>query len=281
VGRSLERSLADEVEAARNTIKLLDDDQRTIDTVLTAFEEIAELHSARFSRGADVSLFTWNGSPITTSRAAEYQTIASVKITDHRGFGYVMGQSMIHILNSGLGAALPPFRKLTTPPEDGVEISDVRASSFYPSIYNSFLSTAEKDLLLTVESGLQAAVLYRRLSGEFFAGPVFRAQLLTLAHAVSTLKTIAARHSDPGSSLPDQLLDVVQGEDVVWLAAQKSLRNRSMHYGVPPSLEGVSETTPMYGLVEATTGRPFSEVSDTLVSAADQLGTALATWRSA
>jgi hypothetical protein len=120
--------------------------------------------------------------------------------------------------------------------------------------------------------------MYRACAHDRFIGPVFRMQLLSLVHAVSTVSTLAAR---PGISIPDSVAQLLEKENLQWLARQTALRNRAMHYGVPPQLSGISADAPMYGLVEAITGRPFAEVDAHLIAGSARFAEELALWRGA
>jgi len=278
VARSLKRDLSAAIEQARHTIKLVHDDHRSVVEILAAFDEIAELHAARFSFGPDLAIASWRGSPIYSSRSAEYQTLAAITAPDPHGTSVTMGQSMATILQSGFGVPVPRWTQLDLPEAEAPESVDYRGKSYYPDAYPGLDGTAEKDLLLTVETSLNAAALYRACTQGRFIGPVFRTQLLSFVHAVSTISTLATR---PGMRIPDSVMQLLEEEHWQWLAKQSALRNRAMHYGVPPQLSGVSADAPMYGLVEAITGRTFAEVDAHLIAGSARLGEELASWRGA
>jgi hypothetical protein len=278
VGIALKANMSAEIEAARHAIKLVDDSTRSVDDVLSTFREIEELHAQRFPLGKDVALSLWKGAPVYTSRSAEYQEIASIRAQRPYDTSFEMGRSLGAILQSGLGVAIPSWTKLQLPTGELKQV-DARSTVFYSEVYSPSLTTAEKDLLLTLEANINAASLFREFAGDMFVGPVFRTQLLAFVHAVTALESVALRHSDDSCTVPSTVSGVLADDDSSWLLGQRALRNRAMHYGIPPTLNGVSNAAPMYGIVEATTGRTYAEVNDKLLSAASRLTERLGEWR--
>jgi hypothetical protein len=279
VAKPLERQLVHEIAAARHTIKLVDDSQRSVEEVLEAFSGIADKHSAYFKGGFDLAIFTWKGQPIVTSRSAEYQTLARVDADSPHGTSVVMGQSMVRVLEQGLGMTVPPWKRMMLPHINELAQVDEDAKTFYPSVYSSSLSAPEKDLLLTAESSLNALALVDVMAAQTFAGPVFRAQLLALVHAVSSITAIVSRHSEGSTRVPQDVRQALADEGLVWLVGQRSLRNRAMHYGIPSTFTGIASDLPMYGIVESICDEPFSVVKARLSKALALVAEALAGWR--
>lgn len=279
VAKSLERQMIPEIAAARHTIKLVDDNQRSIDDILEAFRDIADKHSTYFGRGFDLALFTWQGRPILTSRSAEYQTVASVEAPSVYGTGVEMGQSMARLLEHGLGVSVPPWKKMNLPDPDQLALTDEIASTYYPAAYSRSISVAEKDLLLTVESSLNAFALIERMTGQDFVGPVFRGRLLAVVHAVSSIQTVVSRHSQDSSAVHPDVHEALVDKDLVWFVGQRLLRNRSMHYGIQPALTGIGSNRPMYGIVEAICNESFPDVQARLGRVSALCANALAVWR--
>jgi hypothetical protein len=61
VGKAIERRLSAEMAAARHTIKLADDDQRSIEDVLDGLRLISSRHSNFFPYGPDLAVGLWRG----------------------------------------------------------------------------------------------------------------------------------------------------------------------------------------------------------------------------
>jgi len=279
VGKPLERRFHSEIATARHTIKLVDDNQRSLEGVMDAFRNIGLEHSEYFANGPDLALTFWKDKPLFTSHSAEYQTLAALKSTDPYRTSVVIGQSMKVLLEQGLGVTVPTWTPLQFPSPDELVELDENGASYYPTLYSSFLSEPEKDLLLTAESTLNSMVLCEVAAGEAFMAPVFRSRLLAFIHAVSAVKAIAKVHSHRKLVLPETINKALDDDNVVWVTNQRALRNRAMHYGIPRTLVGVSNSLPMYGIVEATCDESFVTTKGRLDEASARLSDALGDWR--
>lgn len=261
--------------AARHAIKLVDDTARTVDDVLADFARVASDHSDRFPLGADVSVPVWRGEPLATSRMAEYFGIASIHRKDMQEFASDMSSAMMKIALDVVGIDAPQWVTLELPCDDVVWL-DVISSEVYPSLYGGVLSEAEVDLLLSAEGLMRSALLYAELSEQAFPGPVFRAQVLAVVHAASAAAEVASRRKE---QVPSTVRQVLDSDPVKWFREHRGLRNRAMHYGIPGHLTGVDASEPMYGLVEAVSGRAYEDVRAELARALTRFADVLGRWR--
>lgn len=262
------------VAIARHAIKLVDDTERSLEDVMAVFESTGQRQTRAFGRELDCSVVYVDDYALATGRLAEYQALAFADATASRELAHAMGESMVSILYFGIGQGFPQPTTLVVPVLS-VQQKTMSSSDFYPSIYTSKLTPSQKDLLLAAECAVQAALLFETMSGRRFASSVFRAQLVAFTHASSAIRAIA--EIAPKGALP--LQHVLGQHNFEWLLNQTSLRNRSMHYGVPPGLAGIDGGLPMYGLVEAIAKRPYEDVKEILLIGLRDLAEGLMSWR--
>jgi hypothetical protein len=84
----------------------------------------------------------------------------------------------------------------------------------------------------------------------------------------------------PGRADEIRISTVIDSPEAVSLRSLRKLRNRCMHYLIPPTLTGLGEHLPMYGLVESTCpGHSFAIVNAELRLVLAAVSDALCSWK--
>ncbi|WP_148070845.1 hypothetical protein [Curtobacterium sp. PhB130] len=277
-----------DIATARHTVKLLDDDKKSVDSVLDQFASIAADHTAAFSSLNDFALLESDGRALASTRLASYQAAASpndrwTADEDSRSFnlGQTIGQRIVE-LQRAFGMGDPVIRQVTLPAVAAPRLVDTTAVLFDATSYGDFGTPSVKDLLLMVECSVNAALWVFAPSATTHRSSLFRARFVVATHALSALTQILERFGgDDGSTSQQQVQAVVRSEQATQVLHMRALRNRSMHYGVPKTLTGLAAGKPAYGLVEATTSDAsrYTEVEADVVELLTTLSDALRAWR--
>lgn len=280
---------AREIEAARHTVKLLDDTSKLYAGVIADFERIAEAHEAILPTWNDFVVVSRDGQVFTTSRVSDFQGAFTHKDIASRVTGK---ESRMYNLGYDMGAALPAITmalNIAWPAEVSVPLPegqapkphDVTARKYYARRFEPEFSDALKDVLTVIESSVNASLLLFAPSADSFVGPVFRARFVTTVHALRALREILERHPGlAGRNGVGGVQAVLDMSDSRYLIsdAVRYLRNRCMHYGIPSHLTNLAPNAPAYGLVEATTGDTYSEVNKKILDTLGALSAALRSW---
>lgn len=279
-----------DIATARHTVKLLDDDKESVDSVLDQFASIAGEHTAAFSSLNDFALLESDGHALASTRLASYQAAANLNDRwtadeDSRAYnlGQTMGQRTVE-LQRAFGMGDPVIRQVTLPTVAVPRLVDTTAVLFDATSYGDFGTPSVKDLLLMVECSVNAALWVFAPTATTHRSSLFRVRFVVATHALSALTQILERFdADAGATGQQQVQAVLQSEQAAQVLQMRALRNRSMHYGVPKTLTGLSASKPAYGLVEATTSgaAKYAEVEADVVELLAKLSDALRAWRHA
>jgi hypothetical protein len=262
--RTVQLQFGAEIEAARHTVKLLDDKTKLYDGVVADFERIAGVHQSTFWSWKNLSIALRDGRVFTTSRVADFQGAVGptglVKRSSNEEshaylLAYDMGQALPSIA-SALNIPWPAQIALPLPSGEAPQLQDRRAASYYQERYEPEFPDALKDVLAVIESSVNTSLIIFVPSAKVFADPVFRARLVSTIHALKALTEIVERYPElanrPGIIVIQSILNTPDARHLI-SPALGSLRNRCMHYGIPSHLTSLSPRSPAYGLVEATT----------------------------
>jgi len=193
---------------------------------------------------------------------------------------YDMGQALPSIA-CGLNIPWPTQVVLPLPSGQAPQLQDSRAASYYQERYEPEFPDALKDVLTVIESSVNTSLFIFAPSVELFAGPVFRAQLVSTIHALKALTEIMERYPGladrPGMTAIQGVLNSHDARHLI-RPALGSLRNRCMHYGIPSYLTNLSLGRPAYGLVEATTNTTYETVNSQMLNTLTDLSVALRSW---
>jgi hypothetical protein len=284
--RAVTLKFAPEIETARHTVKLLDDTQKLYDGVIQDFERIDGEHSTAWASGRNFGMGVRDGRVFSTSRSSEFQQsgrLAERTIVPNEysnGFGYDIGQAAAIIVRQ-FGHA-PQFTPLPVdqwgeaPREVTLDRADYYATRFEPEF-----PAALKDILCVIEGSINSCLhAFKPVEGPF-TNPVFRVQFVTVSHALNALDEVRNKYPQvaetPGMA---RISSIIDSPEAVNLRSLRKLRNRCMHYLIPPTLTGLGEHLPMYGLVESTSpGRSYEIVNAELQLVLAALSEALCNWK--
>ncbi|MEV3938608.1 hypothetical protein AB0K52_21870 [Glycomyces sp. NPDC049804] len=276
---------ADDIAAARHTIKLFDDNQKFYDGVIADFTRIEVAHNRRFSADEDLAIVELGGRLISTSRIAAFQRTLVLDATGERAqgrghtynFGNEIGRLFFAVL-MGFGLSEPRSCPLKPPVGPHPSPETTSRNDRYRNWFEPEFSLPVKDALTVVETHVNTALLLFAPSASDFPSALFRARFITAAHVLNALEEVQKRNpalaGRQGMSELSTLLALPQVERI---RASVKLRNRCMHYGVPSHLQNLSPNRLGYGLVEATTsprqtfGQASADILDVLQAASDLL----------
>lgn len=284
--RAVKLEFGPEIEAARHTVKLLDDRQKLYDGVIQDFERIDEEHTQAWAFGRNYALGVRDGRIFSTSRASEFQQ--SGRLTERTSipneysnrFGYDIGQAATRIVRQ-FGHAPQfvalPVNQWGAPPTP----TNLDRATYYETRFEPEFPLALKDILCVIEGSVNNCLqVFKPVEGPF-ASPVFRVLFVTASHALSALDEVRGKYSHVTESAGmSGVSGVLDSPEAVRLRSLRKLRNRCMHYLIPPNLTGLGEHLPMYGLVESTSpGLSYVSVNADLQLVLSALSGALYNWK--
>ena len=134
---------------------------------------------------------------------------------------------------------------------------------------------------MVIECSVNAALHVFEPTAAACASSLFRVRFVAATHALSALEQLLARFPSNDSAVRRSLDAVVHSPASGRIRSLRPLRNRSMHYGVPATLNGLHVGRPAYGLVEATTHgtQSFPEVEASTRAVLEDLSDVLRDWR--
>lgn len=286
--RAVTLKFATEIEASRHTVKLLDDTQKLYDGVIQDFERIDREHSKAWAPRRNFGMGVKDGRVYSTSRSVEFQrsgrlserTIVPNEYSNR--LGYDIGRAAAAIVRQ-FGHA-PEFTPL---PVDlwGEAPSAVTLdrADYYTTRFEPEFPAALKDVLCVIEGSVNSCLhAFKPVEGPF-TNPVFRVQFVTVSHALNALDEVRDKYSQladtPGMT---RISSVIDSPQALNLRSLRKLRNRCMHYLIPPTLIGLGDHLPMYGLVESTSpGLSYEIVNAELQHVLAALSDALYSWKQA
>ncbi|PYY34457.1 hypothetical protein [Curtobacterium sp. MCPF17_046] len=274
----------EEIAVARHTVKLLDDNKKTVDSVVEEFNRIGRDQSATFGANNDFAFLESDGRAFASARLTSYQALASLDQASGsrtHDLGESMGSRVIQLQRS-FGRPNTAIHGLPHVQASRPELVQLSAAAFADESYEPALPAGARDVAMFAECSVNAALHVFAPAERGLGGSVFRLRFVAATHALSAVRQLLGRF--PNSDAPGLragLEAVLNSSEAQLLASLRQLRNRSMHYGIPPKLSGMRLDRPGYGLVEATTDDAYSyrevDAATTLVLA--NLSNELASWR--
>jgi hypothetical protein len=284
---SLTGTWDNDIATARHTVKLLDDNKKTVDSVLAEFAAISTRHSEAFRDLGDFAYIESDGRMLATTRLLSYQALADLGENgtpreEDRSYrlSETMGQRTV-TLQRGFGIGDPAIHSVGLPKLTAPSVRTTTTSDFAATSYDDTIPEEAKDVAMVIECSVNAALHVFEPTAVAFASSLFRVRFVAATHALSALEQLLARFPSDDLAVRCSLNAVVCSPASVRVRSLRPLRNRSMHYGIPSTLKGLHIRRPAYGLVEATTDgkQTFPEVEASTSAVLQNMSEALRDWR--
>ncbi|MFJ4044355.1 hypothetical protein ACIPV2_01270 [Microbacterium sp. NPDC089987] len=180
---------------------------------------------------------------------------------------------------SGKNDAITPSLDLTA--MDSIRDNDRSVNRYLKRGYDGVRSIDQRLLLLLIESEVNtAATLIPLVTGPHVTA-AFRARLISLWHALSSVRKILA--ADPARTSPaaTRVREVADSVDARRLSAKGMdlVRNRSMHYEIRGKTQFAFSNGPMFGIIESVTGETFGRLDTVVRDVSQDMSAALREWR--
>lgn len=285
------------VALARHATKMLDN-QTSKSKPLKEFE--GEIHEAWMSQRAllrkdvkpgftwlqpDLGFYTLDGYVVGSTIPLHMRYgVDAVPPEDYPTFFQKFGEDLItslRIYTCLSGSADAIVTTLDLSPIDAVEDNDKFVKRYLKRAYDSALNPDQKLLLLLIESEVNTATTLIPLVTGSHVAAGFRARLISLWHALSSLTKVLDAH--PGATSPgrERIRTLVNSTAATRLSAQgmQMVRNRSVHYEIRGKVEIAFSDSPMFGIIESLTDETFESLDALVRDLSADLRTVLREWR--
>lgn len=282
---------------ARHATKMLDNQIRK-DKPLSEFE--TEMHEAWMSQRSllfetvkrgftwlqpDLGFYTLHGDVVGATIPLHMRfDLDAVQPKGWPTFFSQFGEDLITSLQvymwlSGRTDAMVTTMDLT--PIDAVQDNDRFVGRYLKRTYDKNLTLDQKLLLLSIESEVSTATILIPLLTGAHVNAAFRARLISLWHAMSSLTKILDARPDASSPGRDEVRALLASVEAQRLSAQgmRLVRNRSVHYEVRGKAEIRFAEVPMFGIIESFTSETFDSLDTLVQDLSINLSAALRRWR--
>lgn len=276
----------------RHAAKLLDDTKKSYDQVLGELEAVLGEHSLQLTgrtprwlrwAATDLGLYEIDGRVAGASVSAGYRLGVEVADggrlagQDVRAVSEEWGGTLAVLGAAALDASAPvatmePLRMLR------IGYRDRLASQYFRGRFDPDFTLGLKATLLLIEGDLNASLRLLPLTGTGHEQAVFRAQTITVYHALTALRRVVQRYADSDVNGLRAVRAALQDPPANRLLSKQGrlVRNHCMHYSITDPQVCLDPSQPMYGLVEAifpgNTWQDFrADVLTTTASMADHL----------
>lgn len=163
----------------------------------------------------------------------------------------------------------------------GVRLRDRLAARYFADRYEPRFSIGLKLLLLMIESDLNTNRHFLPLTEGGHEMPTFRARVVTLYHALTSMRRIFERYPDSDTIGSRPILSLLQENRTRRLLDQgKGVRNRCVHYEMNDPRIVPDQALPMFGIVESVIpGVTWQSFNQDVLEVSDRLGDYLSRWR--
>lgn len=164
---------------------------------------------------------------------------------------------------------------------DSIQDNDRSVNRYLKRGYDGVKSMDQKLLLLLIESEVNASATLIPLITGLHVAAAFRARLISLWHALSSVRKLLS--AEPGLTSPAavRVREVADSADASRLSAEGMdvVRNRSMHYEIRGKAEFTFSDGPMFGIIESMSSETFESLDGVVRKVSDDLSRALREWR--
>ncbi|MCU1470047.1 MAG: hypothetical protein JWQ39_1196 [Glaciihabitans sp.] len=284
-------------ERARHATKLLDDNRKTMASLLHDMREYFDTHHFEFSGNA-VWFARWLESDLGLTFFQGHLLYATIPLQFRLGippsippsaFGSTMNEvarqqgSALAVLAAADGHNNETRSKISFTGIAPVAYRDRKAHRYLARRYDLAFTMEAKLLMLVLEGEAASAHLLLPHTATGHEEAVFRARIVSLHHLVSSLRSVLDFHPAaraPKTSRLRSLLAEPSLDRFLNDPGARRVRNRSMHYEIRDGDTAIDPTAPMFGIVEASyPGHTFDELNREVEVALARVADALADWR--
>lgn len=281
------------VAKARHAAKLLDDNRKSLDTLVADMNQYVSTHR-RVMLGSAHKLFIGLVQELGIASYEGHIVLATIPhqirfdMLDHDpeinkkamiDFGITLGRDMQTLYQLGATTSVASAT-LDASAFARVSWTDHYVRRFLRRRYAPSFSDDVKLLLLLVEADLNALVhMLTQLSPGYHAA-VFRGGMLTVWHALSSLRTVMEANPQATDGHSSLIREHLQSPDVKkFLSPQnRQIRNTFVHY-LPPDV-ALDESKTLFGVVEALNANlSCTELADLTWSVGQRTAELLETWQ--
>jgi hypothetical protein len=277
----------------RHTSKVLDNTSTNYGKLVAELELLQDEHHREFTGKAlrwlrwletDLGLYQLRAGVVGATVPAAYRLgfrfdRNGLSADDIREVSVEWGGTLA-VLGAAAGDTSKPESTMsfrTTP----IRSVDKMAASYFDRRFDRAFPLGLKELLLMIEGDLNTAraVLPGTATGHEL--PVFRAQVVTAYHSLSSLSMIASMNtasSTPGSAGLRLLLNDPPTKRLLSREG-KNVRNRCVHYEIKDPRIEPNPSLPMFGLVESVyPGNTWESYYEDVKSVTNRLADHMASW---
>lgn len=277
---------------ARHATKLLDDNKKTYETVITELDAIAREHGAQFTGKSvrwarwletDLGLYMADKRLLGATWPAAYRlglsvtTEGTISGHDLRAVTEEWGGTLA-VLCAASFDDTPPAATLRLGRAPRIAGKDIRADRYLSRRFETAFPHGLKMLLIAIEGELNTLVHFAAHTEPGHEFAVFRARTIALYHSLSALARVSERYASVTTDGMKTLNELLASTSVRDLMSRpgKMVRNRCMHYEIKDQRLTIDESLPMFGIVEAIfPGKSWSDfsadVTATMVLVVEQL----------
>jgi hypothetical protein len=280
----------------RHTTKLLDDTKKTFDVVVDEFTGIVLEHRSQLMGNA-VRIARWLETDLGLYMSDRRPVGATVPIAYRLGVqmtadGTIAGDDLrvvseewggtLAVLNAAALDRTGQVATLDLGQVPKISGRDRRSDRYLRGRFESEFPVGLKMLLVAVEGDINTLNTIVPHTSDGHEESVFRLRMVTLFHALSTLRHIQLRYTDLRSTGMRELSQLLDDDAARWLLSKpgKAVRNRCMHYPILGNGFDLDPERPMFGIVEAVgSGRPMTDIAEDGSAILPRLSQFLHHWR--
>lgn len=292
----LKEQFADITQRARHVSKLLDDNRKGYEEVLSDLHDVYE-HNHRTLTGNAPRFLRWLETDLGVYAMGDSVVGSSIPMAYRLGLDpsrstVISGESVRAVSEEwGSTMAVLMVTALEQPIEGGVltlggcgvSYRDRLTTRYLASRYEPEFPIELKLLLLMIEGDLNTNRLYLPLTQAGHEMPVFRARVVTLYHSLTSVQRVLDRYLQLDTVGTRRLRGLLADGPTrrILSSGGRQVRNRCVHYQMDDPAIRPNLTLPMFGLVEAVCpGTTWEEFNEDVADVSDRLSEALSGWRS-
>lgn len=287
---------ADVITRARHATKLLDDNKKTYQDLLTAMADYYALHHAEFTGNAvrfarpfetDLGLFVASSRVLLGTIPLQFRLgiAPTVTIGDLGPLMYKVAEdqgSVLAVLAAADDDTVAPSPTIDYTPLGRISEKDRKTHKYLERRYDPTLPIEAKLLLLMVEGEVATTHLVLPLTEKGHKEAVFRARTVSLFHALRAIETVLSKYPAASSAKTNCVRSLMAESATRRLLddrGARKIRNRCMHYQILEKSLRFEPNLPMHGIVESLyAGQSFHQLNVAVRAVVGRVAEVLAGW---